>query len=256
MQISGKGWMRQKEEIIQLLSRNGHLSPNKEQRVFKAIKKFLGLRDEKGSPGFEASKRGDYATTLKEFYPAAERGNARAQYNLGLMYYKGNGVPQDHKTALKWYTLAAEQGYAPAQHNLGLMYDNGQGVPEDDKTAVKWYTVAAEQGNASAQSNLGVMYEKGRGVPQDSQTAAKWFTLAAEQGYAPAQNTLGVMYGSGQGVPQDYVRAHMWFNFSASTGDEDAIENRDFAAKQMTPSQIEEAQKLARECVAKNYKGS
>ena len=62
------------------------------------------------------------------------------------------------------------------------------------------------------------------------------------------------MYGKGLGVPQDYVRAHMWINLSASAGDEDAIKNRDTVAKQMTPSQIEEAQKLARECAANNDK--
>ena len=83
----------------------------------------------------------------------------------------------------------------------------------------------------------------------------KWYTLAAEQGNASAQTYLGLMYATGQGVPQDYVRAHMWFNLSASTGDEDAIKGRDIFAKRMTPADISAAQKLARECVAKNYKG-
>ena len=105
-----------------------------------------------------------------------------AQYNLGVMYDKGQGVPQDYKTAVKWYRLAAEQGYAGAQYNLGTMYDNGQGVPQDYKTAVKWYRLAAEQGYADAQYNLGVMYSKGQGVPQDYKTAVKWYRLAAEQG--------------------------------------------------------------------------
>ena len=59
---------------------------------------------------------------------------------------------------MKWYRLAAEQGYADAQNNLGVMYRKGQGVPQDDKTAVKWYRLAAEQGNADAQYNLGLMY--------------------------------------------------------------------------------------------------
>jgi len=48
----------------------------------------------------------------------------------------------------KWYLLAAEQGFANAQYNLGVMYANGEGVPEDDKQAVKWFRLAAEQGNA------------------------------------------------------------------------------------------------------------
>ena len=63
------------------------------------------------------------------------------------------------------------------------------------------------------------------------------------------------MYGDGQGVPMDYVRAHMWFNLAAVKGDADAVKNRDIAAKNMTPQQMAEAQKLARECQARNFKG-
>ena len=55
------------------------------------------------------------------------------------------------------------------------------------------------------------------------------------------------MYAKGQGVPQDYVRAHMWFNIAAAQGDQDAVKNKDRAAALMTPAQIAEAQKLARE---------
>ena len=123
--------------------------------------------------GVDAHERGDYATALKEFTPLAEQGYASDQYNLGLMYRKGQGVPQDDKTAVKWYTLAAEQGHASAQYNLGFMYVEGEGVIQDYKTAVKWYTLAAEQGYASAQYNLGFMYRKGQGVPQDCKSACK-----------------------------------------------------------------------------------
>jgi TPR repeat protein len=83
----------------------------------------------------------------------------------------------------------------------------------------------------------------------------KWYRLAAEQGHADAQNNLGWMYGNGTGVIQDNVYAHMWFNIAASSGDEDASKNRDSVAKRMTPADISTAQKLARECVRKKYKG-
>ncbi|HJL65723.1 MAG TPA: tetratricopeptide repeat protein, partial [Arenicellales bacterium] len=73
--------------------------------------------------GVAAYESGDFATALGEFRPLAEQGDADAQYNLGVMYEKGRGVPQDDKIALKWFTLAAEQGFARAQHNLGVMYD-------------------------------------------------------------------------------------------------------------------------------------
>jgi hypothetical protein len=135
------------------------------------------------------------------------------------------------------------------------MYKDGQGVPQDNKTAVKWYRLAAKQGFARAQYNLGVMYEKGQGVPQDYKTAVKWYSLAAKQGNASAQNNLGTMYGMGHGVIQDWVYAHMWGNLAASNGNERGAKVREIAAKQMTPSQLEKAQDLARECVRKKYKG-
>ena len=84
-------------------------------------------------------------------------------------FQKGLAAAQrgDFATALREWTLAAEQGGADAQYNLGVMYDNGEGVPQDDKTAVKWWTLAAEQGGADAQFNLGNMYRLGTGVIQD-----------------------------------------------------------------------------------------
>ena len=84
-------------------------------------------------------------------------------------------------------------------------------------------------------------------MSQDYAEALKWSRKAADQGHAPAQYNLGVMYRNGRGVPQDYVRAHIWFSLSAAQGDQDAVENRDLAARHMTPAQIAEAQKLARE---------
>jgi uncharacterized protein len=125
----------------------------------------------------------------------------------------------------------------------------------DYATALKEWTPLAEQGFAKVQHNLGVMYRNGQGVPQDDKTAVKWFTLAAEQRDVRAQTYLGLMYANGDGVPQDYVRAHMWFNLSASIGHENAIKGRDIVANLMTPADISAAQKLARECAAKNYKG-
>jgi hypothetical protein len=164
-------------------------------------------------------------------------------------------VPQDYKTAVKWYRLAAEQGYADAQVNLGVMYTLGQGVRRNYKTAVKWYRLAAKQGHAGAQNNLGLLYTIGQGVPQDYKAAVKWFRLAAKQGFSLAQNNLGLLYVKGQGVVQDYVYAHMWWNIAASSGNKSAGTNRDKVAGKMTPSQLETAQKLARECVRKKYKG-
>ncbi len=95
--------------------------------------------------GVAAYKRGDYATALREWRPLAKQGNAKAQFNLGLMYYKGKGVPQDYAEAVGWYRKAAEQGYATAQYNLGWKYFQGFGVPKDFVRAFAWYDVAASR---------------------------------------------------------------------------------------------------------------
>ena len=182
---------------------------------------FLGVPSYSAdfNKGLTAAQSGDFATALKEWKPLAEEGNAAAQNNLGLMYHNGWGVPQDYKEAVYWYRLAVEQGYAIAQYNLGLMYEKGKGVPQDDKEAARLYR------------------------------------LAAEQGYADAQGNLGVMYVFGKGVTKDFVYAHMWGNIALMNGNERGASVRGHVAEKMTSSQIEEAQRLARECVKKNYKG-
>jgi TPR repeat protein len=75
----------------------------------------------------------------------AEAGDAEAQFDLGFMYYEGEGVPEDHAEAVRWYRLAADQGLAEAQFNLGLMYGNGEGVPQDDVQAHMWLNLVASR---------------------------------------------------------------------------------------------------------------
>jgi len=91
---------------------------------------------------------------------AAEQGRAYAQYNLGVMYNNGTGVPQDYAEAMRWYRLAAEQGDADAQGNLGVMYDTGTGVPQDYVAAHMWFNLSAAQGDASGSKNRNRMANK------------------------------------------------------------------------------------------------
>ena len=149
----------------------------------------------------------------------AEQGYADVQFNLGLMYYKGEGVKQDDREAVRWWRKSAEQGDAAAQYNLGVMYDNGRGIKQDDREAVRWYRKSAEQGHAKAQYNLGVMYDNGRGIKQDDREAVRWYRKSAEQGDAVAQYNLGVAYNKGEGVKQDDREAVRWYRKSAEQGD-------------------------------------
>ena len=92
--------------------------------------------------GLAAYDRGDYATALREWEPLAEHGLAEAQYNLGFMYTKGLGVPQDNAEAAKWYRRAAGQGDSMAQVFLGDMYRKGEGVPQDYVQAHLWLNLS------------------------------------------------------------------------------------------------------------------
>lgn len=200
--------------------------------------------------GEAAFQHHDYATALQILRPLAEKGNADAQINLGLMYAYGAGIPQDFAQARVWYRKAADQGYAEAQIYLGGTYAGGLGVPRDDAQAVVWYQKAADQGNAEAQTYLGDAYRNGRGVPQQTyEKALIWYRKAANQENAEAQTYLGWMYEEGAGAPKDYVRAHMWFNLAASRAElhNQAANSRDELAAKMTPAQIAEAQRLASE---------
>ena len=159
----------------------------------------------------------------------------------GLAAYEDGDISE----AVKLWRQAAEQGNAKAQYELGVFYADGEGVPQDYAEAAKWFRLAAEQGYADAQFNLGIAYAEGKGVPQDRAEAAGWWRLAAEQSHASAQYGLGFLYEQGEGVPQDTVLAHMWYNLSAAQGNTDAQESRETVAKNMTRDQIATAQKMA-----------
>lgn len=195
----------------------------------------------------------EFGEAAKWLRKAAELADPAAQFNLGMLYRTGEGVLQNYAEAVKWYRESAERGYPAAQFCLGVFYetgqivpqDTGQTVPQDFTEAVKWYLAAAEQGLADAQCNLGLCYQTGRGVEQDSAAAVKWFIKAAEQGNATAQFNLGLAYDLGEGVPQNYVEAYKWANLANAAGLDGAKELRDALAQQMTPSQIEDGQRLA-----------
>ena len=113
-----------------------------------------------GEEPYEALQRGDYRLAAGLFYPLAEKGDARAQYNLGLLYASGLGVTQDYHAALKWHRMAAKQGHAGAQNELAQMYTNGQGVPQDYVRAYMWYSIAGESLGGGSKLELAKDREK------------------------------------------------------------------------------------------------
>lgn len=146
--------------------------------------------------GLKAYQKKDYARALKEF---EANDSKNSNYNLGVMYFKGQGVKADHLQGLELFKKAAEQGHVNAQFLLGTMYDKGEDVLQDRAVAAKWYRKAAELGHAQAQFNLGLMYTNGEGVEKDRKEAVVWLKKAARQGHNGAGKLLGVM---GEEVPK------------------------------------------------------
>jgi TPR repeat protein len=184
--------------------------------------KKLGLAQRAQTSSLEdgrvAYERKDFTAALRILRPLADQGDAAAQFNLGVMYDKGQGLSQNFSEAVKWYRLSADQGLRESQCSLGNMYNLGKGVSIDHAEAVKWYRLAADQGDTEAQEWLAPMYQRGHGVPRDSVQAYVSYELAATR--KPALNN---------GLADFFIKM------------------RDDVAKHMTSAQIAEAQRLARE---------
>ena len=115
------------------------------------------------SAGFRAYENHDYATALKQWQPLAERGSEAAEFNLGLLYFDGNGVPQNYSEAVRWFEKAADQGYTKAQHNLGEMYAVGKGVKRDYVQSYKWLSICASGGNENCRAHRDLIAKKLKG---------------------------------------------------------------------------------------------
>src|SRR5262252_432525 len=165
-------------------------------------------------------------------------------------------IRAEDKAAANELRRSAEGGDASAQNKLGLLYYEGKGVPQNYLQAKRWFEEGAKQGHARAQTNLGTLYLQGEGAPQSDQMALFWFNQGAEQRDALAFARLGLMYARGRGVLQDSIQAYMWYNLSAAQGETRSAEARDALAQRMTPAQIAEAQRLAREWKPRMSKSS
>ena len=121
--------------------------------------------------------------------------------------------------------------------------------------ALKEWRPLAEQGHSESQFVLGLLYRNGKGVEKDFSTAIKWYLLAAENGHAKAQAKLGYMYVNGEGVNKNYVRAYMWGRISEINENREGSELKRIMTIELTAAKIEEAERLVRECMKKDYKG-
>jgi TPR repeat protein len=161
----------------------------------------------------------NYAPAYLELLPMANRGDARAQYLMGVMSDNGLGPVQlDVQEAARWYQKAADKNNADAQFALANAYSIGRGVPVNPKLALHWLTKAAENGNVTAMTSLAGLYETGVGVPSDPAKAAEWTMRAANAGSVDAIYLYGVRLMLGDGVPRNERAATLWIERAAQRG--------------------------------------
>jgi TPR repeat protein len=155
-----------------------------------AVRERIGETKYQAAPSKFSSGPSKYQAAPSKFsaseaawaHKAAAQGDARAQLLLSVLYYQGDGVPQDDARAAYWCRKAAEQGNASAQFLLGGAYLYGRGAAKDDVAAAQWWKKSAEQGNADAQQLLGLMHVHGRGVIRDRQKGCGLLRASAKQG--------------------------------------------------------------------------
>ena len=205
----------------------------------------------------ESSKRNDYATTFKLLKPLADKGDIRAQGELGALYLSGRGTPRDTTLGVHWTKEAASKGLSSAQYNLGVMYMDGQLLPQNFREAMKWMLAAAGQGVPAAQAGVAAMFYEGNGVPQDFNEAFKWMRIAASNGDPEAQVNLGTMYAFGQGIERDVLRGAMWTFIATESPTYSASEKqnlRDLSLKTLNKDEIPKVDEMVKKCRMGNYK--
>lgn len=177
----------------------------------------------------------------------AERGDAEAQYHIGMMYNNGIGVSRDMHKALEWMQKSSHIGHPLAHFKLGCYY-GGQGgaVPVNDEKALYHYLIAAEAGYSLAQGSAGLYRLK----KNDFDEAFRWLKAAADQGYPNAFLLLSELYYSGKGVLRNPVLAYAYGRLAQSGVDEtfkkEAKQQLDKVVKQLSPAQQERAEHFVR----------
>ncbi|MCC5976590.1 MAG: sel1 repeat family protein [Salinarimonas sp.] len=203
----------------------------------------------------------------------AENGDIEAQLWLGTMYYNYASLPQEFAKAEHWWRQAAEQGNATGQYGLGLLYRMGDGVVQDYAEAARWFRKGALQDHLASMNSLGNLYARGLVTPPEGAEPTDWLQRAQEKRIETAERRrasnyesrsrgdsanaakgdfsaqfsivrLATSYAEGKHwFPKDNVRAYKWFTI-ARMG---PALKRDELGERMSPEEIAEAERLARE---------
>jgi uncharacterized protein len=161
---------------------------------------------------FSMPAKANDTATFNAMVALANKGDAEAQYHVGMMYNNGIGTERDLKQAFEWFQKAAASNDPLGAYKLGCYYDGqGAGVVESNSDeALKYKLVAAKAGYALAQHDVALLYRR----QDNSEEAVKWWKMAGDQGYPIALYNLSGSYFQGKGVPQDFSLAYAYFKLS------------------------------------------
>tara|TARA_B100000676_G_C18017319_1_gene810430 strand:- start:341 stop:961 length:621 start_codon:yes stop_codon:yes gene_type:complete len=188
-------------------------------------------------------KSAQVAKAIDALHEAAEKGNAEAQFRLGVLYGNGDdGIKLDQEKAMSWFKLAARQGHENALITMAWMYANGAGVGANEKKARELYLLAADHGSAKAQYVIATMYRFAQfGAEKDMRKALKYYNKSADQGFSTAQFALGKMLAEGKIVEKNLVTALQWLSLAQANGSNRAENLIKELLQQMSQSEADKA---------------
>lgn len=201
----------------------------------------------------------DFAAAHAIYLSLANQNDAKAFYNLGLMYQDGDGVAKSLDEAVKWYTKSADLGYKEAQYTLGALVFQRQIQTISYTQAITYYEQAAKQGHVKSQLNLGMLHFRGDVIAQDLPAAVQWLSLAASNNNSEAQGYMAQLYQQGTGVEKNTVKAAMWLMLATQNEDKHFLNRHtkmlNYVLAQMTEEQKAAARQMAAQCDSQQLKG-
>jgi uncharacterized protein len=198
---------------------------------------FLGIMNLYGNQNFAADP--DRARVW--FEEAAGKGFAMAEYNLGVMYLYGRGVPTDYAAARDWLIKASDHGVPRAKFQLGRIYEKGLGVPRDMNEAKRQYRDGTEQARSSVDANSGALFINSESITLEFAQSREWYLGAAAKGDAEAELNAGMLYATGKGIQRNYVQAYLLLGRAAAQGMAEAARQQAMVKAEMTPAELERA---------------
>jgi uncharacterized protein len=199
----------------------------------------------------------DFAAARAIYLDLANAGDAKACFNLGLMYHDGDGVTKNIEEAVNWYKKSAQLNYKEAQYTLASLVFNREIQSISYANAVQYYQQAAELGHVKSQLNLGMLHYRGDVITQNLNAAFKWLSLAASNNNSEAEGYLAHLYLQGIGVEQDVVKAAMWLLLATENEDKRFTNKHtkilNYTASQMSPEQIDQAISMAKSCKNQHF---